>query len=449
MTAGQRLLAIGLVLGVTLVAFEVTAVVTAMPTITDELGGDSLYGLAMAVYTLANMVSLVAAGEMADRRGPTVPYVASIATFIVGLVVAATAPTMVWVVIGRVLQGAGTGGLQPIAYTLVNRAFPTEWQPKMFAILSAGWVLPSLFAPAISGWVVDAFGWRWVFLGIIPFAIAVAALAIRPMRQFGPTANDQQRSRLPHAFAAAAGVGALATGLQMAQPILAVTVSVAGAAVGWWALRELLPPGVLTARHGLAAIIAVRFLATATFMGVDAFVPLAADRIHGARPLVQGFVIIGAAISWTIGQWVRARRPPAHPAPAVRNGFAILTLGVLLVVPVLWPGWPLWATFLSWSVGGYGMGLLFNPTTVSTMTYATIGNDGKVSSQVALADALGFSLMGGIGGATVAMADRSSISISTALGINFAIAFGLGVLGTLAARRVSSARRSPLGPLPT
>ena len=74
MTAGQRLLAIGLVLGVTLVAFEVTAVVTAMPTITDELDGDSLYGLAIAVYTLANMVALVAAGELADRHGPALPY---------------------------------------------------------------------------------------------------------------------------------------------------------------------------------------------------------------------------------------------------------------------------------------------------------------------------------------------------------------------------------------
>ena len=81
-----------------------------MPTITDELHGDSLYGVAMAVYTLANMVALVAAGEMADRKGPTLPYVLSIATFLVGLTVAAVAPTMVWIVVGRTLQGAGTGG---------------------------------------------------------------------------------------------------------------------------------------------------------------------------------------------------------------------------------------------------------------------------------------------------------------------------------------------------
>jgi MFS family permease len=440
MTSGQRMLAIGLVLGVTLVAFEVTSVVTAMPTITDELGGDSLYGLAMAVYTLANMVALVAAGELADRRGPALPYVISIATFIGGLVVAAAAPTMVWVVIGRTLQGAGTGGLQPIAYTLVNRAFPPSRQPKMFAILSAGWVLPSLFAPAMSGWVVDAFGWRWVFLGIIPFAIIVALLALRPMRQFGPTATVHDRSRLRYAVAAAGGVGALATGLQMANPVAAVGISVAGGLVAWRALRVLLPPGVFTARTGFAAIVACRILATATFMGVDSFIPLAADRIHGARPLVQGFVIIGAALSWTAGQWIRARRPAAHPDRAVRTGFMVLALGIVLVTPVLWPGWPLWATFFSWAVGGLGMGLLFNPTTVTTMGYATAGSEGRVSSQLTLGDALGFSLMGGVGGATVAVADRTSLTIAGALGINFALALGLAMVGVVASSRIRAAR---------
>ena len=61
-TAQQRRLAAGLVLAVMLVAFEVTSVITALPTITDELGGDSLYGVTLAVYTLANLVALVATG---------------------------------------------------------------------------------------------------------------------------------------------------------------------------------------------------------------------------------------------------------------------------------------------------------------------------------------------------------------------------------------------------
>lgn len=436
LSAGQRLLAIGLVLGVTLMAFEVTAVVTAMPTITDELDGTSLYGLTVAVYTLANMVALVAAGELADRRGPAFPYLLSIAFFLIGLVIAGTAGSMVVVVIGRTLQGAGSGGLQPLAYTLVSRAFPAERRPKIFAILSAGWVLPSLFAPAISGWIVDTFGWRWVFLGIIPFAIAVAAMAVQPMRRFGATNDDRGASRVPKAFIAAAGVGALATGLQSGRAVVFVPLVVIGAAGAWWALRRLMPEGVHVARLGLPAIVACRVLATATFLGVDSFVPLAADRIHGASPLVQGMVIIGAALSWTLGQWWRAKRPDIRPDVAVRTGFILLGLGVVLVSPVLWSGWPLWLTFVAWAVGGYGMGLLFNPTTVSAMQFATEGTEGKVSSQVTLGDALGFSAMGGLGGATVALSDRTSMSIATALGINFAISVVLAVVGIAASRRI-------------
>jgi MFS family permease len=439
LTPSQRLLATGLVLGVTLVAFEVTAIVTAMPTITDELGGTSLYGLAVAVYTLANMVALVAAGELADRRGPVLPYVASIGTFVAGLLVASWAPSMVWVVVGRTLQGAGTGGLQPIAYTLVQRAFPEDRRPTMYAILSAGWVLPSLFAPAMSGWVVDAFGWRWVFLGIIPFAVAVAALAVRPMRQYGPTDTEARGTRMPQAVAAACGVGAFCTGVQVAQPAVAVAVTLAGVAVALPALRTLLPAGVGRAAPGLPAIAACRILATAAFLGADSFIPLAADRIHGARPLVQGFVIIGAAVSWTIGQWVRTKRPGRSPAAAVRTGFLVLCLGLVLCLPVLWQGWPLWATFLGWSVGGLGMGLLYNPSTVATMSYATPGNEGRTSSVISLSDALGFSVMGGIGGATVAVADRHGSGIPTAIGVNIALAIALTLVGAAASRRIRSA----------
>jgi hypothetical protein len=196
---------------------------------------------------------------------------------------------------------------------------------------------------------------------------------------------------------------------------------------------------VARAATGLPAIALCRILATAAFLGADSFIPLAADRIHGARPLTQGFVIIGAALAWTFGQWVRAHRTVVDAAAAVRTGFLFLALGLALVTPVLWSGWPLWCTFLGWSVGGLGMGLLFNPSTVATMSYATPGVEGKVSSQVNLSDALGFSLMGGIGGAAVAVADRGTIHIATALGLTLALAIVLALAGAGLSSRIRTA----------
>ena len=434
----QRLMAIGLVLGVTMVAFEITAVITTLPTITDELHGDSLYGVALACYTLANLVGLVVTGELTDRYGPAKPYLASLAVFAAGLIVAATAPTMAVVVVGRTLQGAGTGGLAPIAYVVVKRAFPADRQPTMYAYLSAGWVLPSLIAPAIAGAVTDQLGWRWVFWLLLPLIPVVAFITVRPMRAYAATGTGEVRiARIRAAILAAAGIGLFVTSLQFNNVLAAAGGAVTGVVLAIPSLRRLLPKGVHRAKRGLPAIVLCRIIATAAFLGADSFLPLAADRIHGSSPTLQGFVIIGASLSWTCGQWLISRHPGIDPRRAVRWGFAVMALGLGASVPVIVAGWPLWATFFSWGIGGFGMGLLFNPTTVTAMSHADEGAEGLVSSQVNLADAIGFSLMGGIGGALVALADRTSLSLPAALGLNFALAISLAVTGMLCSRRVA------------
>lgn len=434
----QRLMAIGLVLGVTMVAFEITAVITALPTITDELHGDSLYGVALACYTLANLVALVVTGELTDRYGPAKPYLASLAVFAGGLVVAATSPNMALVVIGRTLQGAGTGGLAPIAYVLVKRAFPADRQPSMYAYLSAGWVLPSLIAPAIAGTITDQLGWRWVFWLLLPLIPVVAFITVRPMRAYAASGTGLVRhSRIGAAILAAAGIGLFVTALQFKHPIAAVGGALAGLVIGVPSLRRLLPAGVHRVARGLPAVVLCRMLATAAFLGADSFIPLAADRIHAASPTEQGFVIIGASLTWTAGQWLISRHPGIDPRRAVRWGFATMAVGLAASLPVLAAGWPLWATFFGWAIGGFGMGLLFNPTTVTAMSHADEGAEGLVSSQVNLADAIGFSMMGGIGGAMVAISDRTSLPLSGALGINFGLAIALAGTGMICARRIA------------
>ncbi|HEY0519358.1 MAG TPA: MFS transporter [Ilumatobacteraceae bacterium] len=435
----QRLMAVGLVLGVTMVAFEITAVLTALPTIADELHGDSLYGVALACYTLANLVALVVTGELTDRYGPARPYLASLAVFAAGLVVAATAPTMAVVVLGRTLQGAGTGGLAPIAYVLVKRAFPADRQSSMYAYLSAGWVLPSLIAPAVAGTITDEIGWRWVFWLLLPLIPIVAFITVRPMRTYAASGSGTVRlARIRAAILAAAGIGSFVTSLQFRNPVAAVGGAAIGVAIGVPSLRHLLPTGVIRAARGLPAVVLCRILATAAFLGADSFIPLAADRIHGASPTLQGFVIIGASLSWTGGQWFVSRRPDIDPRRAVRLGFTTMGVGLAATVPVLASGWPLWATFVGWAFGGFGMGLLFNPTTVTAMSHADEGAEGLVSSQVNLADAIGFSTMGGIGGAMVAISDRTALPLSGALGINFGLAMVLAGIGTVCARRIAS-----------
>ncbi|MEI7547380.1 MAG: hypothetical protein WCK21_04900, partial [Actinomycetota bacterium] len=87
-----------------------------------------------------------------------------------------------------------------------------------------------------------------------------------------------------------------------------------------------------------------------------------------------------------------------------------------------------------------------NPTSVSAMSYAESGREGEISSQVALADSVGFALMGGVGGATVAVADRTSWSLTGAIGTNFVMAALLAVVGVFAARHILPRSASDITP---
>jgi MFS family permease len=299
-------------------------------------------------------------------------------------------------------------------------------------------VLPSLVAPLLAGTITDQLGWRWVFWLMLPLVPVVALITQRQMRAHPPAGvSAVRRSRIAAAIFAAGGLGLFVTALQFRTPVPAVAGAVAGLAVGLPSLRRLFPAGVHRAAAGLAAVVACRMLAASAFLGADSFIPLAADRIHGASPTIQGFTIIGAALAWSTGQWVVAHRPELDPRRTVRWGFVAIAVGVVFALPTLSADWPLWGTFLGWSVGGLGMGMLFNPTSVTAMSHARDGAEGLVSSQVNLADAVGFSTMGGVGGAMVALSEHTQLSLAGAIGINFGFTFVLALLGAACARRIA------------
>src|SRR5262249_57776778 len=121
----------GLVRSVTFVASEALAVVTVMPVAAHELGGLSLYGWVFSGFVLGRGLGIVLAGRAADRRGPAVPFVAGLALFGSGLVVAGLAPAMGVLVAGRVLQGIGAGAVPSVAYAAIGRSLPRPLRARM------------------------------------------------------------------------------------------------------------------------------------------------------------------------------------------------------------------------------------------------------------------------------------------------------------------------------
>ena len=252
MTPARRGLTIGLVLTITLVAFEALAVITILPAIKDDLQGISLYGWVTSAFQLGLLVGIVVAGGQADRRGPAPPFVAGVLVFVAGLAIGGLAPSMLVLVLARGLQGLGAGAIPAVAYAAIGRSYPEALRPRVFAVLSTAWVVPGLIGPAVSALVAERFGWRWAFLGLLPLVVASGALAWPSLRRLGPPEEPlQQRGRLARAVGVAVGAGLVLAGLTSRSLLVGALLVAAGLAVGLVPLRGLLPPGTLTARPGL------------------------------------------------------------------------------------------------------------------------------------------------------------------------------------------------------
>ena len=185
----RRTLTVGLVLTITLVAFESLAIATVMPVVSDDLGGLGLYGWVFSGFFLGNLLGIVLAGQDADRHGPARPFAVGLATFALGLLGGGLAPSMGVLVAARVLQGIGAGAIPAVAYVSVGRVYPPALRPRLFAIFSTAWVVPGLIGPAVAAVVAAAVGWRWVFLGLLPLVIAAGILVVLALRHVPPPAS--------------------------------------------------------------------------------------------------------------------------------------------------------------------------------------------------------------------------------------------------------------------
>src|SRR6201991_1856851 len=202
-----RAATIGMVALISLIAFEALAVTTAMPTVARELNGLKAYALAFGGVLATSVIGMALSGRWSDRKGPAPAVWTGLLGFVAGLLIAGFAHNMPTLLIGRLVQGLGAGCLSPALYVIVARLYPESLRPKVFASFSAGWVIPALIGPAISGAFVEHVGWRWVFLAVPVLALPAAAALRQPLRSLAsPThASDDKPGRLLSAFGASVG----------------------------------------------------------------------------------------------------------------------------------------------------------------------------------------------------------------------------------------------------
>ncbi len=157
---------------------DATVVSVAQRTFITQFGStQAVVAWTMTGYTLALATVIPLAGWAADRFGTKRLFMGSMVAFTAGSLLCAVAPNVMALIAFRVLQGLGGGMLMPLAFTILTREAGARRLGRLMAVLGIPMLLGPIGGPILGGWLIDSYGWQWIFrinlpIGIIAFLLA-------------------------------------------------------------------------------------------------------------------------------------------------------------------------------------------------------------------------------------------------------------------------------------
>ncbi|MEU4829174.1 MFS transporter [Streptosporangium sp. NPDC023615] len=450
-----RTASLGILLVVTLIAFEGMSVSTVMPAVSRELQALDLYGVSFSAFLIAGLLANVVAGLWSDRRGHAVPFLLGVGLFTAGMALAGAAGSKELFIVARAVQGLGGGAVIVAIYVMIARVYVPATRPRIFAALSAAWVLPALVGPGVSGLIAETVGWRWVFYGIVPLVVPALVMLLPALRgredpaapaDLAPAdpapaapAPAGPRSRplamTLAAVATAGGAGVLLYGVDRLHqtPLPGAVAAVAGLVVLGAGLPRLLPPRALRFGQGLPTTLMMRGVLASAFFAVNSFIPLLLTKVQGFSVGQAGIALTTGALGWTTGSYLQSRRAYDRPL-LVRIGAAAVTAGILLTLLALVPGVSGWIVAPAWIVAGLGMGIGTTSVNITAMRQSPDAEQGANSAALQVVDTLGSALTIGFGGVIINLIGHDDIgtgyvtlaALMAAIGL-----FGVAVAGRM------------------
>jgi MFS family permease len=168
-----------LALGVFAGALDLGVLSPALPAIGRDFGvqtGDLAW--IFTIYLLVTVLSIALASAFADRYGRRPVYLACLALFAAGSVVAITAPSYAIFLAARAIQALGAGGIFPVATATIGDVIPAARRGAALGIVAATWGLAAVVGPSVGGLITHFISWRWIFVANVPLAAIVFALAL-------------------------------------------------------------------------------------------------------------------------------------------------------------------------------------------------------------------------------------------------------------------------------
>lgn len=357
-----------MMLGAIATILSATIVNVAFPALIDEfrVGHDTLQWIA-AGYLAAMTATMLTTAWLVETFGERTTFIAVLSLFLAASLLAAASWSTGSLITARVLQGAAAGILQPLAMIVLFRVFPIEQRGRAMALYGFGIVLAPAIGPAIGGTLLDAFGWRSIFLLAVPFCIAGLALGARTLPGREPAAALRfdwpggalligalvTLLNLPvighrHGFASAAALALAVGGLALSAAFIA------------WETHARAPllPIRLFCRRPFAGASIVAFAYGTGLFGSTYLVPVFAQEIAHYSATEAGYLLVPPGIALAIAIVVGGRLTDRmHAAPIIIAGLALFALSsLLLAFSGATTGFTLLALWLV--IGRIGLGML-------------------------------------------------------------------------------------------
>lgn len=298
-TVGLRVL-IGVILTGTLSVLDSTLVVPLLTTIGADFGGGSEVSWLVAGYLLTSTVTIPLWGRWLDLRGERLVMWAALTVFLVGTLVSMAAPTLEVLILGRLIQGAGAGGVVPVGQAILAGRCTSEERARMQVYYNVAYGVAAGLGPLIGGALV-AVSWRWAFAIIVPVILLAGALL------FGKL-NDKPRGSESRHFDAVgsalmiSGFTLLLLGIERGWWWGLLLGGILTGALVWHALRKrdgLIPATLLTSRTIMATVLVALLIGFVQFSMLT-YLPLLSQQV--APSLNSGLVVVPLTLLWmTLG----------------------------------------------------------------------------------------------------------------------------------------------------
>ncbi|WP_270781604.1 MDR family MFS transporter [Lactobacillus amylovorus] len=293
-------------------AIEGTIVSTAMPTIISDLDGLKIMNWVVSIFLLMTAVSTPLYGKLADSIGRKPVFLFGIALFVIGSSLCGLAQNMIELILFRVIQGLGSGAVQPVAYTIIADLYTSQKRAKMLGLNSGFWGVASVIAPLLGGFIVQHLSWHLVFYINVPIGIIAFLLVLVYLRE--PKHKSSSKLDLQGTIWLVLLLLALMFFLQdlgsnmnllvmAALAVLIVISVILFFRAEKRAADPIMPLSMLRDKEFFALNI-ITLLIFGVFIGFGFYIPTWMQGINGTNASLAGFTVTPSSLMWFVGSFL-------------------------------------------------------------------------------------------------------------------------------------------------